>query len=228
MTTASAPSWDKPPSVRPSGPLTATCTPAVDINPGSGNLGVVFFNQQLQINNNNQVIAEDTLGSAQKRPPLETPTRRTRYTYVARAGSGQQFTALYGAPSLNKTSNAVYAAIQGSTTSLYEAISGKKTAMRSTPARPNPSVANNGSIVITSTSHATGLNEITLFTSGFASQVDIADGSNFSYLDTAPGLSADGNIVVFQGTLTASDPPLSISPPALASSLPSIPAQRGR
>ena len=176
--------------------------PPVDINPGSGNPGTVFFNQQLQINNNNQVIAEDTLGSAQN-VRLWNANATDSYTYVARAGSGQQYTALYGAPTLNKTSNAVYAAIQGTTTSLYEAISGKKSSFGINTSTPQPVVANNGSIVITTTSHETGLNEITLFTSGFASEVDIADGNNFSYLDTAPGLSADGNIVVFEGTLTS-------------------------
>lgn len=58
-------------------------------------------------------------------------------------------------------------------------------------------------MVVTSTNRSTGLNQITLFRNGFVSQVSIATGTDFSYLDTAPGISDDGNVVVFEGTLTA-------------------------
>ncbi len=63
-------------------------------------------------------------------------------------------------------------------------------------------IAANGSMVITTTNRSNGLNQVTLFQNGFTSQTTIASTSNYSYLDTAPGISDDGNVVVFQGTLT--------------------------
>jgi hypothetical protein len=174
----------------------------VDINPGSGNPGVVTFGPQMQINTNNTVIARDEISGTSSNIRIWNANATDSYTYLARAGTGQQFNGTFPAPSINKSGASVFAVITRSgQTELVEQATAKTTFGINT-GTPQPVIATNGNMVITTTTRGTGLNEITVFTNDFASQTTIADGTNFSYLDTAPGISADGNVVAFQGTLT--------------------------
>ncbi len=75
--------------------------PLRDINPGSGNPGRVFFDQQMQINTNNQVVARDSISGTSQNVRLWDANSTDSFTYLARAGTGQQYTALYPAPSIN-------------------------------------------------------------------------------------------------------------------------------
>lgn len=177
--------------------------PLVDINPGFGNPGRLFFDQQLQINTSNQVVAEDFITAASSNVRIWNANATDTYTYLARAGSGQAYNALFGAPSINKSGGAVLAGISGTQTELIEVAGGIKNTFGINTGTPQPVIATNGTMVITTTNKSTGLNQVILFQNSFTSQTTIADGNNFSYLDTAPGLSSDGNVVVFQGTLTA-------------------------
>ncbi len=177
--------------------------PLVDINPGSGNPGTVFFDQQMQINTNNQVVARDSISGTSSNVRIWNANATDSFTYLARAGSGQPFNGTFGAPSINKSGGAVLAVISGSQTELVEFAGGVKNTFGINTGTPQPVIATNGSMVITTTNRGTGLNQVILFQNSFSSQTTIADGTNFSYLDTAPGLSPDGNVVVFQGTLTA-------------------------
>jgi hypothetical protein len=174
--------------------------PLVDINPASGNPGSVTFDPQMQINNGNQVVARDEILGSSSNIRRWNANAVNSYTYLARAGSGQKYTGTYPATSMNVNNTAVFSVISGTQTELVNS-AGKTFAINT--GSPQPVIASNGSVVITTTNKSTGLNEISVLPSSFTSPVDIADGNNFSYLDTAPGISADGNIVVFEGTLTS-------------------------
>jgi len=175
----------------------------VDINPGSGNPGTVTFDPQMQINTNNTVIARDEISGTSSNIRIWNANATDSFTYLARAGAGQPFNATFPAPSINKAGASVFAVISSSgQTELVEQATQRTTFGIST-GTPQPVIAANGNMVITTTNRGTGLNQVIVFANNFASQTTIADGTNFSYLDTAPGISADGNVVAFEGTLTA-------------------------
>jgi hypothetical protein len=177
--------------------------PLVDINPGSGNPGGLTFAPQMQINTNNTVIARDEINGTSSNIRAWNANETNSFTYLARAGEGQAYNATYQAASINKSGASVFAVINSSgQTELVENATAR-TSFAINTGTPQPVIATNGNMVITTTNTETELNQITVFANDFASQTDIADGTNFSYLDTAPGISEDGNVVVFQGTLTA-------------------------
>jgi hypothetical protein len=177
--------------------------PLVDINPASGNPGSVTFSPQMQINVNNQVVARDEIEGTSSNIRLWNANAQNSYTYLARAGSGQKYNGTYDAASLNKTGESVFAVISGTTTDLVEDTGGANKTHAVTTGTPQPVVAANGTLVVTTTNTSNELNQVLVFTNNFAVQTTIADGSTFSYLDTAPAISSDGNVIAFQGTLTS-------------------------
>ena len=108
-----------------------------------------------------------------------------------------------GAPSVNASGNGVFGAINGTTHELVEVSNGATSTFAINASAPQPAIDAAGDMVVTTTNKGTGLNQVILFKNGFASQTSIATGTDFSYIDTTPGISDDGNVVVFQGTLTA-------------------------
>lgn len=177
--------------------------PPRNINPGQANLGRNFFDPQLQINTNNQVIAKDYIQGSSQNIRIWNANLTDSFTYLARAGTGQAWTALNGAPSVNSHGDGVFGGITGTTHDLIQVTNGVTSTFAFNTSAPQPAIDTAGDMVGTSTNRSTGLNQITLFRPGFASQVSIATGSDFSYLDTTPGISDDGNVIAFQGTLTA-------------------------
>ena len=179
-------------------------TPVRDINPGQANLGTNFFDPQLQINTASQVIAKDYIPGTSQNIRIWDALVTDSYVYLGRAGVGQTYTAIYGAPTVNATGEGVFGAIDpnGITHELVQTSGGSSNTFAINSSAPQPVTAANGSVVVTTLNHASGLNQIILFTNNFASQTTIASGVNFSYLDTTPGISDDGNVVVFQGNLT--------------------------
>ena len=174
-----------------------------DINPGQANPGRNFFDPQLQINTNNQVIAKDYVQGASQNIRLWDANLTDSFTYLARSGFSQPYTALNGAPSVNARGDGVFGAINGTTHELVEVSNGAVSTFAINGSTPQPAIDAAGNMVVTTTNRATGLNQVILFRNGFVSQTQIASGTDFSYLDTTPGISDDGNVVVFQGTLTA-------------------------
>src|SRR5947209_17713820 len=177
--------------------------PPRDINPGFGNPGRVVFDPQMQINANNQVIAKDSIVGVAQAIRIWDANATDSFTYLGRSGTGQQYSALFGAPSINAIGDGVFAAITGTVHDLVEVSGGVTSHFGINTSTPQPVIAANGSMVITTTNRSNNLNQVTLFQNGFTSQTTIASTSDFSYLDTAPGISADGNVIAFQGTLTA-------------------------
>jgi hypothetical protein len=174
-----------------------------NINPGQANLGRNFFDPNLQINTNNQVVAKDYIPGTSQNIRIWDATLTDSFIYQARSGGSQPYTALYGAPSLNASGESVFGAINGTTHELVQVSNGNPSTFGINASAPEPVMAANGSMVVTTTNRGTGLNQVVLFQNGFTSQTLIATGTDFSYLDTAPGISDDGNVVVFEGTLTA-------------------------
>jgi len=174
-----------------------------NINPGQANLGRNFFDPQLQINTNNQVVAKDFVQGVSQNIRIWDANLTDSFVYLARSGNAQPYTALNGAPSLNARGDGVFGAINGTTHELVQVSNGASSTFGINASAPQPAIDAVGDMVVTTTNRTTGLNQVTLFRNGFASQVSIATGTDFSYLDTTPGISDDGNIVVFQGTLTA-------------------------
>src|ERR1700712_2078751 len=72
-----------------------------NINPGQANLGRNFFDPQLQINTNNQVIAKDFIAGVSQNIRIWDANSTDSFVYLARSGNAQPYTALNGAPSLN-------------------------------------------------------------------------------------------------------------------------------
>ncbi|MEO7028089.1 MAG: Ig-like domain-containing protein [Acidobacteriaceae bacterium] len=173
-----------------------------DINPGQANLGRNFFDPQLQINTNNQVIAKDFVQGVSQNIRLWDANFTDSFVYLARSGNSQPYTALNGAPSVNANGDGVFGAINGTAHELVEVSNGVPSTFAINSSTPQPAIDAAGDMVVTTTNRGTGLNQVILFRNGFTSQTQIASGSDFSYLDTTPGISDDGNVVVFQGTLT--------------------------
>src|SRR5664279_3838840 len=177
--------------------------PPRDINPSQANLGRNFFDPQLQINTINQVVAKDFIPGTSQNIRIWDALATDSFVYLGRAGNSQPYTALNGAPSINANGVGVFGAVNGTTHELVQVTNGVPTTFTVNASAPQPVIAANGSMVVTTVNRGTGLNQIILFQNGFVSQTTIASGTDFSYLDTAPGISDDGNVVVFQGTLTA-------------------------
>ena len=177
--------------------------PPRDINPGSGNPGRVVFDPQMQINANNQVIAKDSIVGTAQAIRIWDANATDSFTYLGRSGTNQPYTALFGAPSVNATGDGVFASITGTVHDLVEVSGGNTSQFGINASTPQPVIAANGSMVITTTNRSTGLNQVILFQNGFTSQTTIASGTDFSYLDTAPSISDDGNVIAFEGTLTS-------------------------
>ena len=173
-----------------------------DINPGQANLGRNFFDPQLQINTNNQVVAKDFIPGTSQNIRVWAATATDSFVFLARAGTSQPYTALNGAPAINANGDGVFGAVNGTTHELVEVSGGVSHTFGINNSAPEPAIAANGSMVVTTFNAGLGLNQVILFTNNFASQTTIASATNFSYLDTAPGISDDGNVVVFQGNLT--------------------------
>jgi len=174
-----------------------------DINPGQANLGRNFFDVQLQINTNNQVVAKDFITGVSQNIRIWDANATDSFVYLARAGTSQPYTALNGAPSINANGVAVFGAVNGTTHELVQVTNGVSSTFAIKSSAPQPVIAANGSMVVTTFNSGLQLNQVILFKNGFVSQTTIASGTDFSYLDTTPGISDDGNVVVFQGTLTA-------------------------
>ena len=177
--------------------------PLRNINPGQANLGRNFFDPQLQINTNNQVVAKDFIPGTSQNIRIWDANATDSFVYLGRAGTSQPYTALNGAPSINANGVAVFGAVVGTTHELVEVTNGVSSTFTINSSAPQPVIAANGSMVVTTLNRGTGLNQVILFQNAFVSQTTIASGTDFSYLDTTPGISDDGNVVVFQGTLTA-------------------------
>lgn len=67
--------------------------PPRNINPGQANLGRNFFDPQLQINTNNQVIAKDYIQGVSQNIRLWNANLTDSFVYLARSGTGQAWTA---------------------------------------------------------------------------------------------------------------------------------------
>ena len=98
--------------------------PLRNINPGQANLGRNFFDPQLQINTNNQVVAKDFIPGTSQNIRIWDANATDSFVYLGRAGTSQPYTALNGAPSINAHGVGVFGAVVGTTHALVEVTAG--------------------------------------------------------------------------------------------------------
>ena len=176
-----------------------------NINPGFLNPGRIFFGAGLQINNLNKVAAQERLvGNSVPTSSLRIwdASATDSFVYVARAGLGQTYDAIFGFASLNATGEAASGALIGVQRYAVKGTATPPVQFPLTGGSPQPMIADDGRVVIrTGTSPANY--RIALLEPSLGTSTTIADAGLFSSLDNAPGISDDGRIVAFVGTLSS-------------------------
>ena len=138
------------------------------------------------------------------------------FSYAARGGpfhtgSGVYlYDAVFSNPSVNKNGDVVFTALYSS--QLPAKVLGYLAAGSTTPVErsirsgsPKPMIADNGNVVIqVGGSGGQANNQILVYSAGLGNLAVIADtANNWVSLDSAPGISRDGRVVVFQGNPNA-------------------------
>jgi hypothetical protein len=130
---------------------------------------------------------------------IETPDS---YRYAARGGPGQQFAAVFAYPSVNKNGDVAFIALDQSNPTikyLVEVLADGTLYKTSVAVSVGePMIDDNGEVLLYTTAPS-----IVLYAKGLHSTTMIADGTNFTSIDSAPGISRDGYVIAFQGNLSA-------------------------
>lgn len=128
------------------------------------------------------------------------------FTYAARGGPSQQFGSVFGFPSVNTNGDTAFIASDAhSPTKLYlveVTAGGTLTKVGVTLSVGQPMIDDLGEVVLYQTSTGGGF-EVMLYKSGLSTHTVIASQTKFSAIDSAPGISRDGMVITFQGTLTS-------------------------
>jgi len=127
--------------------------------------------------------------------------------YVARGGPRQAFSAVLPYPSIDIHGDAALVALDATNPSLHYLVevtaAGVQSKVGVNVSVGEPMLDDNGDVLLYQQSSASNY-EITLYASGLAgTPTIIADQTNFSSIDSAPGISHDGMVVAFQGNLSA-------------------------
>jgi hypothetical protein len=130
------------------------------------------------------------------------------YRYAGRGGPSQQFGAVFPYPSVNKRGDAAFIALNASNPLIKYLVvntaAGKTYKTSVNVSVGEPMIDDNDEVLLwTDTSSPTGNFQIVLYAAGLATFTTIADGANFSLIDSAPGISRDGLVIAFQGNLNA-------------------------
>ncbi|MFZ1631369.1 MAG: M23 family metallopeptidase, partial [Anaerolineae bacterium] len=170
--------------------------PAFSANPNRD------FGTAVQINNAGRVIARDRVSGSPPRTFIRLWDANVTNAYTMTASGGgpsDPYDAVMGPPTVNNNSQAAFAALRGTQSLLVTSTVSSGTPLE-IPIRPM--IADDGQVVLHTTT--SNLSAIRLYTSTLASYQTIAiSGTNWLNLGRNPGLSDDGQIVVFYGDLTA-------------------------
>lgn len=125
------------------------------------------------------------------------------FRYAARGGPGQQFGAVFPFPSVNKNGDVAFIALdQNNPTIKYlvEVLAdGTLSKTTVSVSVGEPMIDDNGEVLL-----YTSAPSIVLYARGLqGTPTTIADSTNFTSLDSAPGISRDGYVIAFQGNLNA-------------------------
>ncbi|MGO4883680.1 MAG: Ig-like domain-containing protein [Bryobacteraceae bacterium] len=128
------------------------------------------------------------------------------YRYAARGGPSQQFGAVFPYPSVNKNGDVAFTALdQNNPTIKYlvEVLAdGTLYKKPVTVSVGEPMIDDNDDVLLYSTAtNSHGNFELVLYGRGLSGPTTIADGYTFSSIDSAPGISRDGNVIAFQATM---------------------------
>jgi hypothetical protein len=190
-----------------------------NINPAFSHSANRTFSPYVEINNNNQVVAIDrdsTDASSYVRTWSTTPPSTRQDDAIAVPGS-PPFDSILASPSINNSGLTVFPATQGAgadkpdTVSLNEHATGDSVnsvnsllkPMLTAPQALRPQMDQNGDVVLQEGTLATSP-IVRIDSSGYVTTIATATGSGlFTALGRSPGISADGQIVVFSGTVSA-------------------------
>ncbi len=190
----------------------------VNFNPGESFSSSDIIQPSVQINSNSlhQVVSEDrvtTSSPASTNIRLYTATASDTFGYAARGGPFQShYAAVFANPGTNVNGDVVYTAQtyaqQGTTAKTLGYLkAGTTVPVEQTihAGNPMPMIADNGNVVIeVGGSGGQSNSQILVYPSGLGSPFVIADtNTNWTSLDTLPGISRDGVVVAFQGSPNA-------------------------
>jgi uncharacterized repeat protein (TIGR01451 family) len=162
------------------------------------------FGGFVQVNNSNLVIARSSvLPNTQTLFRIDTNQQSNPATIIAGANLGgfNDFAAIHPALSLNNSGQPVFPA--NSTTNVQQLVTGIRTTFNqiniNSAASLNPMVADNGNIVVRA--GGTSGDPIRLYNYALTTPIDIAtvSATTFSALGQSPGISDDGEVIVFYG-----------------------------
>ena len=194
-------------------------TPPVNFNPGESFSSSDIINQSVQVSATHKVVGQDrvtTTSPATTAIRLYDAAATDSWTYAARGGpfhtgSGVYlYDAVFSNPSVNKNGDVVYTALYVS--QFPAKVLGYLAAGSTTPVErsirsgsPKPMIADNGNVVIQVGGSGGQSNfQILVYPPGLGNPITIADtANNWVSLDSAPGISRDGRLVVFQGNPNA-------------------------
>jgi hypothetical protein len=130
------------------------------------------------------------------------------FRYAARGGPSQKFGAVFPYPSINKTGETAFCALDSSNPTIKYLVEVSPTGAVSKAAVNvsvgEPMLDDNGNVLLYQlTTEPAGGFQVMLYPKGLGSPTVIADYNNFSSIDTAPGISHDGMVVAFEGNLNA-------------------------
>jgi uncharacterized repeat protein (TIGR01451 family) len=183
--------------------------PPLNISPGWFNPGQVLFQGGVHINNDKYVLAVDRILTFPTAYDLRVwdGTTTDSWTRIVRGGlSVDPYVSIINNPAINNGGDSVFAAMRmdgPNSTAQYYLVSvlanGTRTELVIPKYAPMPAISDNGSIV--ARIGVPPKTQIKLYGPGLTNPQTIADSSEFSSLDNAPGISRDGNVMVFIGTL---------------------------
>ncbi|HEY1758522.1 MAG TPA: Ig-like domain-containing protein [Bryobacteraceae bacterium] len=186
-----------------------------NFNPGESFASSDIIQPGVQINNENQVVSEDritTTSPASTNIRLYNGLTTDSYKYIARGGPFGAYNAVFANPATNDKGDVVFTADNGSLPAkvLGYVAGGTTTVVPQMIYSGNPKamIANNGTVVVTVGGAGPMSNyQVRAYVQPFSSTpVIIADTASSAWLslDNDPGISKDGHIIVFQGTVSAS------------------------
>lgn len=174
-----------------------------------------FFGRAVQIDDANQVMANDRVSSS---PPLSferiwNGNNQNSFTLVARGGPTYPYDAVFNQGSVNNSQDTAFGALRGTQTLLVSVSGGGANEIpMPTNSLPRPLIADDKSIVIRFGNLPNS--PILLFGTDLKTpRAAIAGSASFDVLGNQPGISDDGQVVSFYGNLnTAGAAALETSP----------------
>ena len=130
------------------------------------------------------------------------------FSYAGRGGPGQQFGAVFPYPSVNKNGDVAFIALDqnNSTIKYLVEVLADGTLYKTTVdvSVGEPMIDDNDEVLLyTTATNANGNFEVMVYERGLKTSYTIADGANFTSIDSAPGISRDGLVIAFQGDANA-------------------------